>query len=104
MKKRQRFTREFKLEVIEQVKSKSVSEVCREYDLSPDLISRWKKAWEADPSTAFRGAGRKPDFESELEEALRLVGQLYRENQVLKKNIRAQMEKEREARILRSTK
>ncbi|MFC3860869.1 transposase, partial [Deinococcus antarcticus] len=38
-------SREFKLEVLEQIerKQKTTAQVCREHQLSPSLIHRWRK-------------------------------------------------------------
>ncbi len=83
-KKRRRFTREFKISVINELDAgKPLGQLSREHNLHPTLISRWKREYNRDPESAFRGNGKPA--ESKVAELERLVGQLYAENAFLKK-------------------
>ena len=83
-KKRRKYTREFKISVITELDSgKTIAQVSREYNLHPSMITRWKKEYNRDPESAFRGNG-VVSKESRIAELERLVGQLYAENAFLK--------------------
>jgi transposase len=83
-KKRRRFTREFKISVINELDAgKTIAQLSREHNLHPTLISRWKREYRENPESAFRGNGKPA--ESKVAELERLVGQLYAENAFLKK-------------------
>lgn len=87
MGSRRKFTREFKLSVIQQSGSCSVAEICREYDIQANLFHRWKKEYESNPHEAFQGNGKAWKNEAKLAKYERLIGQLYAENALLKKSI-----------------
>ena len=40
MRTRRKFTREFKLSVVNELESKSFAQVCREHDIHPSLLSK----------------------------------------------------------------
>ena len=85
MKRRRKYTREFKISVITELDSgKTIAQVSREYNLHPSMITRWKKEYNRDPESAFRGNGISKSKESRIAELERLVGQLYAENAFLK--------------------
>lgn len=82
--KRRKFTRDFKLTVLQQVDAgKRVAEVARMYEIEPQMIFRWHREAEADPQRAFT-RGKKPG-ESREAELERMIGQLTVENAFLKK-------------------
>lgn len=87
MGSRRIFTREFKRKVVELLRVKSAAEVCREHELGPNLLSRWKREHEENPSEAFKGNGHLWKWEAKLAEKDRLIGQLYAENELIKKSI-----------------
>ncbi len=87
MSKRRKFTRDFKLSVVQQLGSRSSAEVCREHDLSPNVLYRWKREYESNPDESFKGNGNLWKEEAKLAEKDRLIGQLYAENALLKKSI-----------------
>lgn len=79
------FTRQFKLDAIEQIESgKSLARVARELEVHENVLRRWKQEIQKYPSRAFSGNGniRTPNREAELE---RKIGQLTLENDFLKK-------------------
>jgi|SRR3989338_199590 len=101
---KRRFNREFKLQILQQAEHQSVAVVCREHNLHPNMISRWKRELERYSRDAFKGKGNTYKVEAQLAEAQRLIGQLYAENAILKKAIYCVQERQAEERMLRSTK
>lgn len=85
MVKRRYFKREFKLQILEQLKSKSATEIAKENDIHPVMIHKWKQEFEANPAKAFAGHGKLCKLESEVSNYQRLVGKLYAEIEFLKK-------------------
>ena len=85
---KRKFTREFKIQVCEEVESKvkTQAEVIREHSLAPSLLSGWLSEYRKNPSGCFTGREKYPVDASaakikELEAAL---GRSTYENQVLK--------------------
>jgi transposase len=85
MARRRRFTREFKLHILEQLKSRSVAEVAKEFDVHPMITYKWKREFETNPSKAFAGHGKASKLEAEVANYQRLVGKLYAQIEFLKK-------------------
>jgi len=83
------FSREFKLEVCQQISTgeKRPAQICREHNLTPSLLHRWRQqyaqhgalAFSSEPKTELEALERKV---AELE---RFCGQLSLVNSVLKK-------------------
>jgi len=87
MGSRKRFSIDFKRKVVHELGFRPVEEICREYEIQKQLAHRWKKEFEVNPNEAFSGNGNIWKFEAKLAEKDRLIGQLYAENALLKKNI-----------------
>jgi transposase len=87
MGSRRKFTKEFKIEVVQQIGVRSAAEICREYDIQQNLLSRWKKEYETGPSDAFQGNGKLWKDEAKLAQSQRLLGQAYMEIDFLKKSL-----------------
>ena len=87
MGSRRTFTHDFKRKVIEQLNVRSAAEICREYEIGPNLLSRWKREHEENPHEAFKGNGNICKWEAKLAEKDRIIGQLYAQNELLKKSI-----------------
>ena len=83
--KRRIFSREFKLSILQELESKSASQICREHEIHPVLLSSWKRDYEKDPTKAFSGRGNAWKQEAKIAKYERLIGQLYAEITVLKK-------------------
>jgi len=83
--KRRIFSREFKLSLLQELESKSASQICREHEIHPVLLSSWKRDYEKDPASAFSGRGNAWKEEAKIAKYERLIGQLYAEITVLKK-------------------
>jgi len=85
MRIRRTFAKEFKLSILRELESKSAAEICRENNIHPVMLSRWKKDYEKDPTGAFSGQGNLWKEDAKIAQYERLVGQLYAENAFLKK-------------------
>ena len=86
-KNRRFFDREFKVSVIRLIleEGRKASELARDFDIHPVLISKWKKEFMEEPGVCFPGRGNlKPQDEElrRLREELRAVKQ---ERDILKK-------------------
>lgn len=98
MVKRRYFTREFKLQILEQLKTKSAAEIAKENSIHPMIIYKWKREFEINPAKAFSGHGKICKLEAEVENYQRLVGKLYAEIEFLKKTsetLKARLEEEK---------
>jgi transposase len=92
-KKRRRFSREFKIEVIREIEQGTKqAEVCRKHNLHPVLVNLWKREYHQSPETAFQEHGEQYKDEAKIAELEQLVGKLYIENEFLKKTL-MQLEK-----------
>lgn len=91
MEKR-KFTKEFKIQVMRELASgKARVDICREYEIKSDAISRWKKEYERTPEEAFNGRGNPIIMDARNAELERKIGQMYLENEFIKKvNIKLQ--------------
>lgn len=84
---RRRFTPEFKARVVLEVISgaKQPGEVCREYEVSPRLLARWKTQFLAQAG-AIMGREHRPDeAQVRIAQLERLVGRLTLELEVANK-------------------
>src|SRR5258707_2297928 len=87
MRQRRHFSAEFKARVVLDVLSgqKRASEVCREYQLKPDVLSRWKADFVSQAATVFAGDERTQRAEQRIAELERLGGRLTLQLEVAKK-------------------
>ena len=84
--KRRTFTREFKLQVIREVEAgKTQAQVARDYQLSDNTISKWRRELRKYKERAFAGRGHAYTDEARVNELERMVGRLTMENDLLKK-------------------
>jgi transposase len=90
MATRRQFSADFKSKVVLDVISgrKSAAEVCREYQLKPDMVSNWKKRFLASAPQAFEHEHAVDPAEARIAELERLVGKLTLELDVAKKAFR----------------
>jgi transposase len=85
-KTRRRFSREFKLEAVRQLEAgQRLADVARALDVDAQVLRRWRDQVAIDEATAFRGNGRVPHEEAELQRLRREVSQLRAERDFLKK-------------------
>lgn len=98
MAKRRKFNREFKLQILEQLNSKSTAQIAKEHNIHPGMISKWKAEFNQNPKKAFAGHGNICKLEAEVANYQRLVGKLYAEIDFLKKvkeTLKAKLEEEK---------
>ena len=90
--KRRVHSREFKLEVVRQVRTgeKRPAQICREHDLANSVLDRWRKEYEQRGEAAFseKVATEQDALERRIADLERFCGQLSWENAVLKKALR----------------
>jgi len=89
VKKRRRFSQEFKLDAVSMVvdQGRDLYEVSQELEIRPDMLRKWKKKFESDGQQAFPGSGRlKPDDE-EFRRLRRENERLRMERDILKKAV-----------------
>lgn len=83
------FSREFKLEVCQQISTgeKRPAQVCREHHLAPSLLHRWRQQYALHGGLAFSTEPKTEleALECKVAELERFCGQLSLENSVLKK-------------------
>lgn len=80
------FTRGFKLQVVQELLSgRPVVEVCREHSLYASLVCTWRRNYQKNPELAFNGRGVPSTEETKNAELERKIGQLYLENDFLKR-------------------
>lgn len=99
MKTRRKFTREFKLSILNEIGHKSVAEVCKEHNILPTLIYHWRNDYNISPKRAFNGNGKLWKEEAKIAQCERLIGQLYSENALLKKTLQQLQERIAEEKI-----
>jgi transposase len=79
--------RDFKISILRELEAgKNIAQLSRENNLHPTLISRWRREYEKNPDDAFSGNGNTYKEEARIAQLERLVGQLYAENNFLKKH------------------
>lgn len=87
MGKHRSFTPDFKAQVVLEVisGSRSAAEVCRQYELKPQLLSTWKSELVDNAAKVFQRDERQSDAQARIAELERLVGRLTLELEVAKK-------------------
>ena len=89
MRRRRRFSQEFKFDAVSMVvdQGRDLYEVARELEIRPDMLRKWKRKFESDGRHAFPGSGQlKPD-EKELRRLRRENERLRMERDILKKAV-----------------
>jgi transposase len=104
MRQRREFTRDFKLSVLNELNLKKAVEVCREHNIHPVMLSRWRKEFNQNPVKAFSGNGNLWKAEAEVERYKKLVGELYAEIDFLKKTTKKLQEINAEEKRMKFTK
>ena len=85
MRKTKTYSREFKLSVLQELDTKSMTEVCRVHNLACSTVSGWKKVYKQNPKEAFKGHGNRYKEEAKIAEYERVIGRLYAQNDLLKR-------------------
>jgi transposase len=86
------YSRDLKIATMRALDAGSTTgEIARKYQLSPNLLERWRGEWRAKGESAFPGTGRRGTALPALDDARRIaelerkIGQLTMENDFLKK-------------------
>ncbi len=84
---RRNFTAEFKAKVLLEIisGSKSAAEACREYNLKPDLVSRWKNQFVTNAAHVFENRSEMDPQQARIQELEQLAGKLSLELEIAKK-------------------
>jgi transposase-like protein len=87
MRKRRRFTPEFKAQVVLDLLSGQTSpaEACRKHTLSPNLLSTWKAHFLQQAHTLFQPDEQREGDQARIAELERMLGRATLQNEVLKK-------------------
>jgi transposase-like protein len=87
MPKHRQFTPEFKAKMVLEIISgqKSAADLCREHNLKPDLVSKWKAQFLAEAANAFKRDEPTDPQQARMAELERLVGKLSLELEIAKK-------------------
>ena len=87
VKKRRRFSREYKQEVAEMVLGggHEIHVLARDLELRADMIQRWVRKHREDPEQSFSGQGRPKERDQELLRLRRENRVLREERKILKK-------------------
>ena len=87
MSKRRRFTPEFKARVVleELTGVKSKAEICREYQLRPQVFSRWREEFLERAPEIFATKPSRGDEQERIAELERVLGRKTMELEVAKK-------------------
>lgn len=87
MSKRRSFTPEFKAQVVLEILSgaKTTAEVCREHDLSPQVVNHWKAELIQNAPKLFQSDGRSTPDQARIAELERLIGRLTMQLEIAKK-------------------
>lgn len=84
--KRRKFSKEFKLSILSEFNSeKTIAQISTEKNISPGLISKWRKEYKENPKLAFAGEGKISTLEAELNQCKKVIGELYLQVEFLKK-------------------
>ena len=90
-------SRELKLTIVRQLASgeKRPAQVCREHNLAPSLVARWRQEYETRGEAAFAPTEPSPTqaLEAKVADLERFCGQLAVENAVLKKTLQQHLSK-----------
>ena len=87
MSKRRKFSPQFKSQVVLQLLSgeKSMAEVCREYQLTAQMVGNWKQQFLAGATRAFESEAAHTAEQERIAELERMVGRLTMELEIVKK-------------------
>lgn len=87
MSKRRTFTADFKAQVVLEILSgaKTTAEVCREHELSAQVVNHWKTEFIQNAPKLFQGDGHAATEQARIAELERLVGRLTMQLEIAKK-------------------
>lgn len=87
MKKRRRYSREFKLEAVRLVdlSEDPVADIAKELGLKPSLLYQWRQMYSTKGDASFPGSGRQRGIEEENTRLKRELAKIKEERDILKK-------------------
>lgn len=87
---RRKFTAEFKAKVaLEAIKEhQTLAELAKRYEVSPVMISRWKKDFLENMGRVFGGSNTPEETSVDVDRLYAQIGQLKVENDFLKKSLK----------------
>jgi transposase len=87
MRKRRRFTPEFKAKVVLDVLTgaQTPAEACRKHTLSPNLLGLWKSTFLERAPTLFQPDEQRDEDQARIAELEQLLGRSTRQIEILKK-------------------
>lgn len=87
-KKRRRFSREYKREIVEMILEggHDLHDLSRDLDLRPDMLQRWVKKYTSDGQQAFPGKGTQGNRDDEIW-TLRRENRILREERAILKKV-----------------
>jgi transposase len=87
MRSRRKFNVEFKTQVVLQIISgeKSLAEVCREHQLSGQMVGNWKQQFLAHANRAFESEASTSAEQARIAELEQMVGKLTMQLEIAKK-------------------
>ena len=89
MRKRRRFSQEFKIEAVRMVveQGRDLYEVCEDLEIRPDILRKWIKKFQNDGMHAFPGSGHLKPEDEENRRLRRENERLRMERDILKKAV-----------------
>ena len=87
MRSRRKFSAEFKTQVVLQIicGEKSLAEVCREHQLSAQMVGNWKQQFLAHANRAFESEAANSVEQARITELEQMVGKLTMQLEIAKK-------------------
>jgi len=89
VRKRRRFSQEFKIEAVRMVveQGRDLYDVCKDLEIRPDMLRKWKRKFEEEGNHAFPGSGRLKPEDEENRRLRRENERLRMERDILKKAV-----------------
>lgn len=98
MNQKRRYPREFKLNILREIETKKMAEVCRANNISSSTVCGWKKDYASNPKEAFKGNGNVWKEDAKITQYERIIGRQTVEIEFLKKTcetLKQHLEEER---------
>lgn len=89
MRKRRRFSQEFKIEAVRMVvrQGRDLFQVCEDLEIRPDMLRKWIHKFDKDGSQAFPGSGHMKPEDEDMRRLRRENDRLRMERDILKKAV-----------------
>ena len=89
LKKRRKFTRDFKIEAVRltEERGRTVSSVARDLDIHANVLTKWRRQFLEQENDAFPGKGHLQPKDEEIRRLQRELADVTEERDILKKAI-----------------